>query len=224
MKFPDTRGGAVLLLLTVLLSMFGSSCNNTASNRVLKDIYELTPQEINLLQDGDIILRHGYGFVSNTIVKTLAEDISVSHAGIIVKDKRGQWQVIHSVSQSLSDYDGVQTVPLNNFIRDSQPGSVIVVRFRDEPERSELLPSVSGKAWDYLQQQIPFDYSFDLEDSTRFFCTEFIARVISEVYDESLYYALYPPHLSALDKLKFGVFLDPRWFKVILNHQETDKP
>ncbi len=77
--------------------------------------YTLSKKEINLLQNGDIILRHGYGMASDIIVKTLNEKYDISHCAIICKDSN-QINVIHSVSQSLSDFNGVQTQTLSRFI------------------------------------------------------------------------------------------------------------
>ena len=78
----------------------------------------LSEDEITLIQDGDIILRHGNGLVSDLIVKSLHEEFDISHCAIITK-KNNDFVVIHSVSQSLSDYDGVQSQSLKSFVKSS---------------------------------------------------------------------------------------------------------
>lgn len=209
----------VLFLLIIFTGItFGSGCSGPASKRDSFTAYALSAKEKKLLMPGDIIMRRGYGFVSNTIVKTLKEDYSVSHAGIITKDKHGELRVIHSVSQTISDFDGVQDVQLDTFVQDSHPGSIIVVRFKPDREDNQSAFEVSKRAEYYLDKKIPFDYSFSFEDSTQFFCTEFIGRVFADIYGQQLFEKFFPSHVSGLDRLKFGVFLDPELFETVINH------
>lgn len=209
-------------LLLISFITFGIGCSDSPAKRDFSNPYKLSEQEKALLKPGDIIMRQGYGFVSNTIVKTLREDLPVSHAGIIVKDSKDRLRVIHSVSQTISDFDGVQEVDIDTFIRDSQPNTIVVVRYLDSSDNFRDMEKISRRTLHYLEQKIPFDYSFNLEDSTRFFCTEFIVRVYSDIFGRGLFNKLYPAGLSGLDKLKFGVFLQPELFEVIINHHEVN--
>ena len=81
--------------------------------------YTLSSKDIYLLKDGDIILRHGYGFVSDMIVETLNDSTGISHCAILTKYKN-HWIIVHSVSSTLSDVDGVQWQDLNTFINQSK--------------------------------------------------------------------------------------------------------
>ena len=200
---------------------FGTGCSDPSSRRDFVNAYTLNGYEKELLKPGDIIMRHGYGFVSNTIVKTLAEDYSISHAGIIVKGNNGRFNVVHSVSQTISDFDGVQKVDLNTFVRDSRPNSIMIVRFLSSAENPESTAGISQRANHYLDQKVPFDYSFNLEDESRFYCSEFIVRVLADIFGDSLFDRLYPPGISGLDKLKFGIFLDPKLFEIVINHHQN---
>lgn len=47
---------------------------------------KLSSAEVAMLCNGDIILRKGFGFVSNKIVEILDETYSLSHCGIVVLD------------------------------------------------------------------------------------------------------------------------------------------
>ena len=209
-----------VLFLVFAGIMFGTRCSDPSSKSDFANAYSLPGYEKELLKPGDIIMRHGYGFVSNTIVKTLGEDNSISHAGIIVKDKNGRLRVVHSVSQTISDFDGVQDVDLNTFVRDSRPNSIMVVRFLPSAGKPETIEGVSRRANFYLEQKIPFDYSFSLDDDSRFYCSEFIVRVLADIFGDSLFDRLYPPGISGLDKLKFGIFLDSELFEIVINHHQ----
>ena len=199
------------IMVLVLFLFIYDSCNKKEQ---FVSTYSLTQDEKNLLQDGDIILRHGYGFVSNTIVKTLNEKYHVSHCGIICRDSN-QLNVIHTVSQSVSDFDGIQSHSFGKFIKDSQINSLMVVRYK--PPVNKDLSMISAKAKLYLKQKIPFDHAFNLEDSTEFYCTELIWRIILSEFNQDIY----PNRKNKNnDHLKFEALWDTAKFEIVLNHHK----
>jgi len=175
--------------------------------------YSLSQEEINLIQDGDIILRHGFGLVSDIIVKSLKEKYDVSHCGIICKNNNGKINIIHSVSQTLSDVDGIQSHDIKKFVKDSRENSIIVVRYKPLFEKSQSC--ISEKAKYYLEKKIPFDNSFDIEDSTEFYCSELLWKIILTEYEKDIFkYELAEKN----EHLKLKVFWDTAYFDVIINH------
>jgi len=177
--------------------------------------YTLTQQELDLLEDGDILLRHGYGFVSDIIANTLKEHYSLSHCAILVKTDSIQ-KVIHSVSQSLSDDDGVQTQSLKRFISDSKYNSLIVLRYKNKQEENRS--DISKWALHYLDKKVPFDNAFDIKDTSEFFCTELIWKVFLNAFSVDIFEKKY--NTSNLEFLKFDVFFNEDYFETILNHHE----
>lgn len=118
--------------------------------------YHLTTQEKNLLQEGDIIFRRGFGIVSDMIVKYAKSEYSVSHCGIIVRDSLGKLYVIHTVSNTLAKIDGMQKDKLNVFVKGSHKNSIIVARYIYEND--SLKKKIAERANYYLSKQIPFDH------------------------------------------------------------------
>ncbi len=211
----------VLALITtissILLLLF--ACDN--SNTYKQEFYEgnfLAPEKISEIQDGDIIMRQGYGIVSSIILRSLDEDIPVSHIGIIVQDSIGQLHVIHSVSRAISDYDGIQVDDLERFVNQSRPNSVIITRYNNQTQDYNG-NKISERANHYLERKVPFDHSFNLQDSTAFFCSELIWRILIEVYDDDVF-ELYPTD-NFLEKLKFSPFIDPQRFDIIVNQHDS---
>lgn len=203
----------LFLIPVFFIFMTLGSCNVEPSNEK-KALYTLSPEEKNLIQEGDIILRHGYGMVSNIISKTLKEEYSLSHCAIVVKDSLDNYKVVHSVSQSISDYDGVQIQDFNLFINDSKPNSVIIVRYKALEEDHKAM--VREKTMKFLNQQIPFDHKFDISDTTEFFCTELIWRVFLDLFNDDILDS--ENYKGSLSAFKFAFFLDPRRFEIIINH------
>jgi hypothetical protein len=181
--------------------------------------YYLSKDEIGLLQNGDIILRHGYGMASDIIVQSLNEKYDISHCAVLTKEEN-QFNVIHSVSQSLSDFDGVQTQSLNRFINDSKINSLIIVRYKNPTHTDNAL--IAEKAKYYLLKKLPFDNDFNIEDSTKIYCTELIWRVIKDSYHEDIYKNLLKDK-NRKNQYKFQAFWDTTHFEIIINHQLRKK-
>ena len=178
--------------------------------------YTLTRKEIEMMRDGDIILRHGYGFVSDLITETLSEKTNVSHCAIFVKNDTSM-HVIHSVSQSLSDYDGVQMQDLKRFINDSKKNSVIVLRYKTQQNEDPSL--ISKNAHYYLDKKVPFDNNFDITDSTEFFCSELLWKVFLNAYNVDIFEDKYG--MSNNEFLKFDVFTNPKYFEIVFSHHDS---
>ena len=119
----------VVTIISIIIYLFLLCYDYRSRQEQIVSRYTLSQKEISLLHDGDIILRHGYGFVSDMIVKTLNDSTGLSHCAIITQYK-GHWIVIHSVSSTLSDVDGVQWQDLNTFISQSKKKSIVVVRYK----------------------------------------------------------------------------------------------
>jgi len=176
--------------------------------------YSLTRDELNKIQDGDIILRHGYGVVSDLIVAQLKEKYDLSHCAIICKDDTN-YTIIHSVSSSLSNVDGVQSQDLKSFVNESQLNSIVVIRYK--PKINKDNSAISRKAKYYLKKQIPFDNAFNINDSSEFYCTELLWKVILNEYGDDI---LAGKNNARKDHLRFDTFLDSTKFDIIINHQE----
>ena len=206
-------------LLLIIGITFLVSCTNSHLKRD-SFIYSLTLEELSLLREGDILLRQGHGMVSRMIVESLREVMPLSHVGLLTVDPSdGQFKVIHSVSQSISKYDGIQIQDLNTFLRGTKPNTLVVVRYRHMKPCGAGPGEISRRAYQYLEMRVPFDYDFDFSCSDRFFCTELVSRVIWDVYNDELLSPDYLNTLTELDRLRFGMFFNPDRFDIIINHQ-----
>ena len=175
----------------------------------------LTNKEIALLQDGDIIIRKGFGFVSNKIADILDEPYNVSHCGIIYRpDSSALPIVIHSVSSTLSDIDGVQECDIEKFARESEAYSIIVVRYNDSTKHSPKI--IATEAQRMLLANIPFDNSFDISDSSKIYCSELIWKILNDKFGHDIY-----PSKSSLRNMGFAPLIDSTHFRIIINHNKS---
>ena len=202
----------ITFLFALSLTLFLFVYNHHNKQEHFFSDYSLTKSEIDSLQDGDILLRHGYGMVSDIIVNTLNEKYDISHCAVLVKDSN-QLNVIHTVSQSLSDFDGMQIQSLKRFVSDSKKNSIMVVRFKN---KNNSLISEFAKY--YLSRKVPFDNDFDIEDSSKLYCTEFIWRVLENSYSINIKEDILK-NKNKLNRYKFDIFWDTAYFQIVINHQ-----
>jgi len=148
-----------------------------AAVRTNSAIARLSATEYDKIQEGDIILRRGFGIFSDFIAGNLNNGgpTDVTHAGIIVK-KNGTWQVIHALSSDVTNIDGVQIQPLSTFLQYSAPAKIIITRAKNATP--ELGKQIAERAQMYLNRHIPFDHSGVIDDDTELFCTELIWRIL----------------------------------------------
>lgn len=199
----------VIVALVMAVVVYYAIDNSTSSPSSYKGD-RLSSEEVALLHDGDIILRKGFGFVSNKITEILNEPYRLSHCGIVVADTNESY-VIHSVSSTLSDYDGLQSCSLKKFAAESKANSIVVVRFVDTAFASSN--TIVADAKKYLRERVPFDNKFDLTDNDKMYCTELVWKILLDNYGIDIY-----PDKSSHLYLGFAPFMDTTRFKVIINH------
>jgi len=201
--------GLVLIITISYLYIYQQKSNKEE----IKNDYCLTTKEKNRLQEGDIIFRHGFGIISDIIVKYAESDYPISHCGIIIKDSFGKLFVIHTVSNTLADIDGMQKDKLNVFVKGSHKNSIIVARYNYENNTQPQ--KIAKQANYYLSKRIPFDNNFDCTDSSAFFCTEFIYMVFKNAIGVNLYESVNEKEKNCMS---FSPFLDTTKFTIVLNH------
>ena len=214
MKKRIIKISLIAVFLLILIGLFSIVAKERRSNREqFFSTYSLSDEEVELLQDGDIILRKGYGIVSKNIAEYLDEEYIVSHCGIIVKSNKGNYFVIHSVSGRLSEDDGLQICSLKTFCKESIPNSILVTRLKED---NRTLISKDAKR--YLKAKIPFDNSFSLEDQSEIYCSELVWKILLDNYDLNIYSVDKRP-----DNIQFAPLYNPQWFDVVINHQSKDQ-
>ena len=201
--------------------IFYCSCtrDHNLKNKTAKEdqphSYPLSETDLDKIQDGDIILRLGYGMASHLIQKSLNEKYRVSHIGLVCKTDTGRI-VIHSVSRSLSDYDGVQADKLVDFINSSRKNSLIISRYKRHTVDQKA--KIRQHAFDLLAAKKPFDNRFNPQDKRELYCTELIRDLFYEAYEIDLF----SKHDDLYAHLKFYIWWDSTNFDIVLNHHVLD--
>lgn len=168
------------LIFSILFVALISSCNQ---NKKKEENLNLNPKTCDFtgIQTGDIILKRGFGKVSNLITHYLNEKIPISHCGIIICSSDSTF-IVHSVAKGYARKDGVQTILFNDFLKDCQSNYFYIVRQKaTEAERQKF----ASKAFEYAQQDIAFDENANNENKDQMSCTELIYWCQKDTYGKS---------------------------------------
>lgn len=121
------------------------------------------------LQDGDLLFRSGLSGSSRVV--TVVSDGTFSHIGLAFNDPTNGWQVVHAVPGENTDY--IKSEPITTFFSPerAKAGGFAQVACSDNA-RQHIIAWARQKEAD----KVLFDDLYDLEDTTRLYCTEFIYR------------------------------------------------
>lgn len=124
------------------------------------------------LEDGDVILGLGNTSLSSTIAATTNPRSRYSHAFIV--RKRGELTTVEALVET-----GVREFPAEHWIKDNYQ-VLTVLRWKDAATRPTIAAAASDAAASYAARETPYDFQIDLNDDSKMFCTEVVARSYSQ--------------------------------------------
>ena len=161
----------ILIGYCLLVWMGWSACRSGNENLPLSDFSFLTD---SVLREGDLVFRRGPGLISRAVL--VADHYSVySHTGIVVRDSGG-WKVVHAVPGEpdfKGDRDRVKMDRLDVFFAPQRALKGAVMRVND-PEAGVV---AAQQAIRLFHAEIPFDHNYNLDDTSRMYCTELIQKI-----------------------------------------------
>ncbi len=165
MNFRTKYGILVAFLLIALLYKLNivEGKNEEAVSEV-----KISQEILDNFCEGDLILQQGQSWLSRAIIAIMNEPRPFSHIGMLTIEN-GEWQVLHTLSGAISNVDGPRLEPLRLFLQGSDHNKIMVLRLK-ESNPNTLITAAKY----YMHEHVPFDMMFDLKDSSRFYCSEFI--------------------------------------------------
>lgn len=160
------------LIFVGLLILALSGCSGSDSTSAVD-----FPALISRLEEGDLLFRRGTGVVGR-VVTSVDDRGDYSHVGIVVWHD-SLWQVVHAVPHE-HDYDGdfdrVKIESVERFL--GRYPEAKFGHYRVAIGRDSIARAVSN-ALRLSVLRVPFDHDYDLDDTTRLYCTEFVEYVYS---------------------------------------------
>ncbi|MCY1480880.1 hypothetical protein D3C87_73110 [compost metagenome] len=210
----------LFILAVVAYKLFFYFDRKSEQEAILKNeaVTRLSNEELAKIEEGDFILRRGFGFFSDYISKELnSGTIDVTHAGIIIKHNDSLY-VIHSLSSDVTNIDGLQAQPIGDFLKYSFPNKIIITRAKNCDK--DMGAKISQLAQKYLAMHIPFDHKGNFDDDEKFFCTEMIWKIL----EKDLHCVSLPTEAEARKKFFFSMspMYDTKYFDIKINQYDIE--
>ncbi len=155
------------------------------------------------LQSGDLIVREGNDFTSQSLRQLNRRNKTYSHIGILSRENESV-VVYHIMGGEWNPDARIMREPLFNFISPSINNQFAIYSLNIESKRKA---EIVQNAIDYQKKDIRFDMQFDISTEDRMYCAEFIFHCVQP----ALPYKKIP--LSTIDNFKFvgvdDIFLIP---------------
>lgn len=177
----------VLVLLTGLTSAF--YIRNYEKNKIVLSSEELNAKwnlaqpDIKLFKTGDLILRHGRGFISNAFMSLSFKEKKYSHSGI-VHIENGKVYVYHAIGGEENVDNKMRKDLLKDFCDPQYVHAFGVYRY-DLNEGQ--LKQYDSLATDYYSKGLQFDTKLDLATDDVMYCSELIYKMLQKVTGDKDY-------------------------------------
>ena len=138
------------------------------------------------LKSGDLIFRHGRGFISNALMSFGQSEERYSHAGIIVIEE-GKVYVYHAIGGEQNISNKLRKDLLENFCSPADVHAFGI--YRSDLNPTQIKKIISGAGNHYISG-LEFDTKFDLADDDKMYCTEFIYKIFINAAGDQKYISL----------------------------------
>jgi len=175
----------------------------------------LTLDELHMFQEGDILLRKGFGSISNFIADFLDETYPVTHCAFVINTQNNSSiKVLHIASNQTTNNIHIES--LDQYVQQSVLGSLVLVRLNYSEKKKQ---AVLQKAYQLLKEKIPFDMGFDDQDDQALYCIELMRNIFLTVFEKDLL----PKRncKNTIDVLSMDNFFNPIHFEVLFNHFDS---
>ena len=135
----------------------------------------LLPLEIRV---GDVVVRKGHGTWTQYFINCSSREKRFSHVGIVVSNE-AQCTIVHSDANEWTGIGAVRLESWHGFYADALECAVF--RYIGSENAAKRFAT---RGMELLG--VPFDSAFDMEDTNRLYCTEFVRTVINNTLKTNL--------------------------------------
>lgn len=143
-------------------------------------------EEDSVVREGDLVLRHSMGFVSDAILTFQVEDPSYSHSGIVRKVD-GKSYIYHSTGGEENVSQKMKRDPIAIFCHPAATYKFGIYRFDlTDAQRKRFLDKLDA----YYEAELEFDLDFDMTTYDKMYCSEMIYRALVYATNDENYITL----------------------------------
>ncbi len=186
-----------VILVLLLTAAFGFSTRNyfeNDSHRISSaesySHWTKARPETSQLHSGDLIFRHGKGFISKALMSFGRTEKKYSHAGIVAVEN-GNVFVYHAIGGEENKTNKLRKDPLEVFCNPADVYAFGIYRTDINPDQIKSVIEISDT---YYKSGLEFDTKFDLSTDDKMYCTEFVYKVFEHAAGNQNY--IYLPTLT----------------------------
>ena len=136
--------------------------------------WEAVGLDESTLQDGDLVLRHAKGFVSDAILSFSTNDPQYSHSGIVRK-VNGKTYVYHASGGEENVSNSMKRDPIALYCHPAAIFKFGIFRFDlTDDQRAKFMQAMDN----YYKRGVEFDFDFDLYTEDKMYCSEMIYKAL----------------------------------------------
>ncbi len=201
---------AVLLLFSCRSSPSAAGQQKASADAIVRaDIIQRAYRSIDSLvpaiESGDLILRKGNDFTSESLGSLNQRDASFSHCGIASLEHDSVF-VYHALGGEFNPDQKIRRDPLTVFAEPEGNRAIAQYRYHLPPDS---LHRITQTAQAFYKAGLMFDMKFNLTTDDRLYCAEFVYKVIRQATGNQLVF-----NISHIDTFRFigvdDLFLQPR--------------
>ena len=141
----------------------------------LKEAWDSVNAAKKYIQEGDLICRTGFDFVSQSLQNFNTVDKTYSHSGLAFIEN-GQVMVYHSIAGADENPDeNFKKEPFDSFVNPKRKMCFGIFRYKLSADEVKC---VSEQFKDLERRHVKFDKYFDLKDDEKQYCSEAIAKTL----------------------------------------------
>lgn len=127
-----------------------------------------------LAHDGDLVLRTGNDFISNTLRQFSTRDQTYSHCGLI-QVEAGRVYVYHAIGGEDNPNAKLRKDPFETFCDPASNKGFGIFRYN---LTNHMLRKLDSVVHHYYLRQVKFDLQFDLKSDEKLYCAEFVYKTL----------------------------------------------
>ena len=144
------------------------------------------PFDENILRTGDLLVRHGKGFVSDCMLKFNNCEEKYSHSGIIHREGNRVF-VYNSIGGESRENNSMLKEPLDMFVHPDIAFNFGIYRYDLD---SVHITSLDSMLTAYYKSGLEFDLDFDMYSEDKMYCSEIIYKTMIFVSKDKNYLPL----------------------------------
>jgi len=181
----------LLSLVFVVVSCTDNKDNSTSAktaslpDSVLKERWQVINVIKDSIRDGDLILRCGNDYISESLSDFSQQEKLYSHSGVAITDD-GIMYVYSNMAGDINPDEIMRRDPVDSFITPANNVAVGIYRYDFTNEELGKLKQIIHS---HYLNKLQFDMNFDLSTDDKMYCAEMIAKAVEDASSKRIVFS-----------------------------------